>query len=135
MSTELAISKDLLIEIKSRVRQAQQRAALSANAEMIRLYWDIGRLIAARQQEEGWGAGVIPRLAAALKNELPEEKGFSPTNLKRIRSSVRSIHGFSQKGHRLCPFCRLDRLLRSKRESGHSLCPNSTARPDPMARL
>lgn len=82
MSTELAISKDLLIEIKSRVRQAQQRAALSANAEMIRLYWDIGRLIAARQQEEGWGAGVIPRLAAALKNELPEEKGFSERNLK-----------------------------------------------------
>lgn len=82
MSKELAISRDLLIEIKSRVRRAQQRAALSANAEMIRMYWDIGCLIAARQKEEGWGTGVIPRLAAALKNELPEEKGFSERNLK-----------------------------------------------------
>jgi len=82
MSTELAVSRDLLIEIKSRVRQAQQRAALSANAEMIRMYWDIGCMIAARQKEEGWGTGVIPRLAAALKNELPEEKGFSERNLK-----------------------------------------------------
>jgi hypothetical protein len=41
-------------------------------------------MIAARQQQEGWGTGVIPRLAVDLKNELPEEKGFSPANLKRM---------------------------------------------------
>ena len=79
---ELAVYRDLLGDIKARVRQAQHRAALSANAEMIRLYWDIGRMIAARQEREGWGAGVIPRLAADLKNELPEQKGFSERNLK-----------------------------------------------------
>lgn len=84
MSTELAISRELLADIKSRVRQAQQRAALSANAEMIRMYWDIGRLIATRQKEEGWGTGVIPRLAVELKNELPEEKGFSARNMERM---------------------------------------------------
>jgi len=39
-------------------------------------------MIAARQEEEGWGAGVIPRLAADLKNELPGVKGFSERNLK-----------------------------------------------------
>lgn len=79
---ELALYRDLLGDIKTRVRQAQNRAALSANAEMILMYWDVGRMIAARQQQEGWGAGVIPRLAADLKNELPEEKGFSVRNLK-----------------------------------------------------
>jgi predicted nuclease of restriction endonuclease-like (RecB) superfamily len=79
---ELADYRDLLGDIKARVRQAQHRAALSANAEMIRLYWDIGCLIAARQKREGWGAGVLPRLAVDLKNELPEEKGFSLRNLK-----------------------------------------------------
>ena len=31
---------------------AQHRAALSANAEMILLYWDIGRLIAAAMQPD-----------------------------------------------------------------------------------
>lgn len=81
---ELSFYRDLLGDIKSRVRQAQHRAALSANAELIRLYWDIGRLIAARQEAEGWGTGVIPRLAVDLKNELPEQKGFSETNLKRM---------------------------------------------------
>lgn len=81
---ELALYRDLLGEIKSRLRSAQRRAALSANAEMIAMYWDIGRMIAARQEKEGWGAGVIPRLAADLKNELPEQKGFSERNIKRM---------------------------------------------------
>jgi len=72
----------LLTEIKSRIQQAQARAVLSVNAELVRLYWDIGRLIAARQKKEGWGAAVIPRLARELQNELPEEKGFSERNLK-----------------------------------------------------
>ena len=84
MKNELALYRDLLRNIKIRVRQGQHRAALSANAEMIAMYWDIGRMIAARQKEEGWGTGVIPRLAADLKNELPEEKGFSERNIKRM---------------------------------------------------
>jgi len=79
--SELALYRDLLGEIKSRVRLAQNRAALSASAEMILMYWDIGRMIQARQSQEGWGAGVIPRLASDLKNELPEQKGFSERNL------------------------------------------------------
>jgi predicted nuclease of restriction endonuclease-like (RecB) superfamily len=83
-SEELTFYRDLLGEIKVRVRQGQHRAALSANAEMIRMYWDIGRMISARQEKEGWGAGVIPRLASDLKNELPELKGFSESNLKRM---------------------------------------------------
>jgi predicted nuclease of restriction endonuclease-like (RecB) superfamily len=78
---ELTFYRDLLGEIKIRIRQAQHRAALSANAEMILMYWDIGRLIAARQKQEGWGSGVIPRLATDLKNELPEQKGFSERNI------------------------------------------------------
>lgn len=80
-SSEFDIYRDLLGEIKTRVRQAQHRATLSANAEMLVMYWDIGRMIAARQKEEGWGTGVIPRLAAGLKNELPEQKGFSERNI------------------------------------------------------
>ena len=69
MSAELTLYRDLLTDIKMRVRQAQCKAALSANAEMILMYWDIGRMLAARQEKEGWGAGVIPRLAADLKND------------------------------------------------------------------
>jgi predicted nuclease of restriction endonuclease-like (RecB) superfamily len=51
---------------------------------MLLLYWDIGQMIEIRQKEEGWGAGVIPRLSRDLKNELPEVKGYSERNLKRM---------------------------------------------------
>lgn len=52
--------------------------------QMILMYWDIGRMITVRQKREGWAARVIPRLALDFKNELPEEKGISDTNLKQM---------------------------------------------------
>lgn len=79
----------LLADIKQRIRQAQTRAMLAVNAELIRLYWEIGAIIDSRQQQEGWGAGVIPRLAHDLHNELPEEKGFSERNIKRMLAFYR----------------------------------------------
>ena len=57
---------------------------LSVNAELVRLYWDIGRILGDRQRRHGWGAGVIPRLARQLKNELPELRGFSERNIDRM---------------------------------------------------
>ena len=81
MSNELVLYSALLADIKTRIRQAQHQAMLAVNAEMVRLYWDIGRMIQARQRQEGWGAGVIPRLARDLRNELPELKGFSERNI------------------------------------------------------
>jgi predicted nuclease of restriction endonuclease-like (RecB) superfamily len=79
----------LLADVKARIQAAQTRAVLAVNAELVRLYWDIGRVIHQRQQREGWGAAVIPRLAAALKNELPEVKGFSERNIKRMLAFYR----------------------------------------------
>jgi len=78
----MVLYSSLLNDIKKRVRQAQVRATFAANSEMIAMYWDIGRMINCRQQEEGWGARVIPRLAKDIRNELPELKGFSERNIK-----------------------------------------------------
>ncbi|MFM8580552.1 MAG: DUF1016 N-terminal domain-containing protein [Planctomycetaceae bacterium] len=39
-----------LESLKSRVQQAQTKAMLSVNRELIQLYWDIGRLIVERQE-------------------------------------------------------------------------------------
>jgi predicted nuclease of restriction endonuclease-like (RecB) superfamily len=54
----------------------------AANAAMVLLYWDIGRMILDRQEREGWGAKIIDRLAADLCEAFPDMKGFSPRNLK-----------------------------------------------------
>lgn len=48
-----------LEDVKSRIRTAQIKAALSVNRELIQLYWSIGRDIVERQRAEGWGAAVI----------------------------------------------------------------------------
>ncbi|CAG0938860.1 partial Putative nuclease YhcG, partial [Candidatus Brocadiaceae bacterium] len=79
--TSLVLYGNLLSDIKTRIRQAQVKATLSANAEMIAMYWDVGRMIYERQQHEGWGTGVIPRLAKDIRNELPKVKGFSERNI------------------------------------------------------
>lgn len=73
--------KDLLTEIKSKVREAQLKTVVAANAQMLLLYWQMGNYILLNQQAEGWGAKIIDKLGIDLKKEFPELKGFSPRNL------------------------------------------------------
>jgi len=77
---------ETLSELKRRIERERLRVVLSANAAMVRLYWDIGRIILDRQEREGWGARVIDRLAADLRRAFPDMKGFSPRNLKYMRA-------------------------------------------------
>jgi len=72
--------------LKTRIRAAQVKAALAVNAELVLLYWRIGRDILVRQDKEGWGARVIDRLSADLRAAFPEMQGFSPRNLKYMRA-------------------------------------------------
>jgi len=77
---------DWLADLKQRIHSAQQRAALAVNRELVQLYWHIGRDILNRQNEQGWGAKVIDRLAHDLRTAFPDMKGFSPRNLKYMRA-------------------------------------------------
>ncbi|WP_396215789.1 YhcG family protein [Gemmatimonas sp.] len=88
--TDLAQYTDLLSAITARIQAAQTRAVFAVNAELIALYWQVGQTLHLRQVEVGWGAGVIPRLAADIRNELPEVKGFSERNLKRMLAFFRA---------------------------------------------
>lgn len=76
----------LLDAIKTRIRHERLRVVMSANAAMVLLYWDIGKVILVRQEEEGWGARVIDRLSTDLRREFPEMKGLSTRNLKYMRA-------------------------------------------------
>ena len=76
---------DWLASVKQRIAGARQRALLSANAEQIRLYHEIGRDILDRQSREKWGAKVIDHLSADLRAAFPDMKGLSSTNLKYMR--------------------------------------------------
>jgi predicted nuclease of restriction endonuclease-like (RecB) superfamily len=89
MAKELQIPRGyaaLLTEIKERVRSAQVRAWFAVSRELVLLYWSIGREIPVRQDAEGWITKVIERLAKDLGVEFPGVEGFSPRNLKYMRS-------------------------------------------------
>jgi predicted nuclease of restriction endonuclease-like (RecB) superfamily len=76
----------VLVEIKRRIQDERLRTVMAANSAMVMLYWDIGRLILERQEREGWGAKVIERLSADLREAYPDMKGLSPRNLKYMRA-------------------------------------------------
>lgn len=78
--------REWLENLKSRVHAAQQRAALAVNSEMLRLYWQIGNDILARQAEQGWGRKVVERLSHDLRSAFPDMAGFSRANLMYMRA-------------------------------------------------
>ncbi|MBC8414376.1 MAG: hypothetical protein ISR96_03830 [Nitrospira sp.] len=74
-----------LAQVKKRIHTERLKTVLSANAAQILLYWDTGRDILVKQEEAGWGARVVDRLSADLKEAFPEMNGFSARNLKYMR--------------------------------------------------
>jgi predicted nuclease of restriction endonuclease-like (RecB) superfamily len=77
---------EVLAQVKTKVEQARLGIVMAANSALILLYWEIGRVILDRQREEGWGSGVIDRLAADLRDAYPDMRGFSPRNLLFMRA-------------------------------------------------
>ncbi|MCU0547564.1 MAG: PDDEXK nuclease domain-containing protein [Oscillatoriaceae cyanobacterium Prado104] len=77
--------KNLLTEVKQRIRAAQYEALKAVNKQLIELYWDIGKTIATRQQGASWGKSVVEQLAKDLQAEFPGISGFSARNIWRMR--------------------------------------------------
>ena len=76
---------ELLKNIKERITEAQYKALKTVNKELIALYWDIGRLIVERQSDKSWGKSVVQKLAKDLQVEFLGIKGFSASNLWRMK--------------------------------------------------
>ena len=75
----------LIADLKTRIRAAQIKAAITVNPQLITLYWDIGKLIVEKQRASGWGDAVIDQIAGDLSREFKGMKGFSRSNLYTIR--------------------------------------------------
>lgn len=78
--------EDFLNNLKTKIRSAQIKAALSVNRELIALYWEIGKAIAEKQEKHGRGFAVVDQLAKDLQHEFPNIQGFSRRNLYYIRT-------------------------------------------------
>jgi predicted nuclease of restriction endonuclease-like (RecB) superfamily len=76
----------LLSELKERIRSARLSAAIAVNRALVELYWSIGRDILVRQNEQGWGAKIVERLAGDLRRDFPDMTGLSARNLSYMRA-------------------------------------------------
>lgn len=66
-------------KIKSEIKVAQYKAALSVNRELIMLYYNIGKII---NEHKSWGSKFIDSLSSDIRLSFPDAKGYSVRNLK-----------------------------------------------------
>lgn len=89
MSKELKIQKfnALYTEIQTLIRIARDTVYRTANFEMVRAYWEIGKRIVEQEQHgedrAAYGRYLIEELSKRLQNEFG--KGFVPSNLWNMR--------------------------------------------------
>ena len=76
---------EFLTGLKACVRDAQIRVQRVVNTQLIELYWNLGREILTQQETQGWGSGVIRRLAGDLRAEFPQMTDLSRSNLFHMR--------------------------------------------------
>lgn len=78
--------KDFIGDIKNRIRNSQYEAMKVVNQTLINLYWGIGQEIYNQQEAKGWGKSIVEVLSQELRKEFPDVKGFSASNLWRMRN-------------------------------------------------
>jgi predicted nuclease of restriction endonuclease-like (RecB) superfamily len=81
----------IITGIKSRIHEAQHRAVLAANSELITLNWHIGKTI---NEHSSWGSKLINNLARDIRLEFPTAKGYSVRNLKYMVKFAKTYPDF-----------------------------------------
>lgn len=76
---------DFLSKIKDKLKNAQLRAARSVNHHLIIFYWELGNELIEKQKAFKWGDYFIEQFSNDMRKEFPEIRGFSKSNLERIR--------------------------------------------------
>ena len=84
MSLKSALSPDFT-PILELIRQARGRTLRVINYELIDLYWHIGQYLSGKVKQDSWGKGTVQQLAAWLSQQELDLKGFSASNLWRMR--------------------------------------------------
>ncbi len=84
--------QSFLENLKRHIQSRQVQAMLTANSQLLYLYWELGHFILQQQSEQSWGTKVIDQLAADLKIEFPNLTGLSARNLKYMRKFAKEYN-------------------------------------------
>ncbi|MBF0386248.1 MAG: DUF1016 family protein [Candidatus Omnitrophica bacterium] len=72
-------------EVIALIRAARAQAFQTVNTALIDLYWQLGEYISRKVISSAWGEGVIDNLACFIADGHPDLKGFTRSNLFRMR--------------------------------------------------
>ena len=71
--------------IENLIDTAKLKTAISVNMGTLSLYWNIGKSILQKQEQEGWGKQVIEQLSKDLLSHYPDDRGYSIRNLRYMK--------------------------------------------------
>lgn len=71
--------------IKKAILQGQYDAAKGVNRVQLAVYFGIGKYVSLHTRKGVWGTGALETISEQLRKELPGLKGYSATNLKKMR--------------------------------------------------
>lgn len=72
--------------IKTAILKSQHKVASTANAELLSLYYGIGKYVSEHTRIDAWGTNAIETISQQLRKELPGLRGFSSSAIKRMRT-------------------------------------------------
>ncbi len=84
------------------IEQSKNRAIKAVNAEMIEMYWQIGKYISEKSIADGWGKSVVQDFSNFLKQTYPNSSGFSAQNIWRMKQ----FYEIYQHNEKLSPLVR-----------------------------
>ena len=81
-------------EILNLIKHSRSNAIRSVNAELIDLYWNIGKHISQKIEQAEWGNSVVTELAKHIQQNEPGIKGFSDKNIWRMKQFYETYKDF-----------------------------------------
>jgi len=79
-------------EIIAIIENARENAFRAVNRELISMYWEIGSYVSDKVKHGGWGKSIVAEFARFIQAERPAVKGFSASNIWRMRQFYDTYH-------------------------------------------
>ena len=72
-------------QILSLITEARKRVYVKANAELVMLYFNVGKFVTSKIEQGVWGDGTVNELASFIQSKMPNLSGFNRRGLYRMK--------------------------------------------------
>lgn len=80
-------------DVVSIIQNSRREVFAQVNQSLVQLYWDIGEYVTHKVEQEKWGKSTVKELSAFITKENPDIKGFTPSNIWRMKQFYETYRG------------------------------------------